>query len=309
MESIQDHLENLMNKSDIGEKYKKIMREQVFTDQDVRRFIAENKEQLDTRAIEKSSSKLYEFVSEKRKFNNGEPGLMPGYYPRLLVNNNRIELEYVPSKQEIKKQNEAAIQRRIQSFYMPKNISEASFDDLEMSKSRVEAVTKSLNFAEQYTMEPKQFHKGLYLHGAFGVGKTYLLGALAKELSENGFQTTLVHFPTLAVEMKNSIGNNTTQEKMDTFKNAEILMLDDIGADSMSSWIRDDVLGVILQHRMQEQLSTFFTSNLSMDQLEKEHLSTTQRGEYEPLKASRIMERIRYLSEEIEMTGKNRRNI
>ena len=35
-------------------------------------------------------------------------------------------------------------------------------------------------------------------------------------------------------------------------------MIDDIGAESMTSWIRDDVLSVILQYRMQEQLVTFF---------------------------------------------------
>ena len=40
-----------------------------------------------------------------------------------------------------------------------------------------------------------------------------------------------------------------------------------------------------------------------MQELEK-HLSVTQRGESEPLKAKRIMERIRYLTKEIQMTGK-----
>ena len=84
-------------------------------------------------------------------------------------------------------------------------------------------------------------------------------------------------------------------------------MIDDIGADSMSAWIRDEVLGVILQHRMQEQLPTFFSSNFNMDQLEQ-HLSVTQRGDEEPLKAKRIMERVRYLSREIWVIGENRRN-
>ncbi|HFK9986324.1 TPA: primosomal protein DnaI, partial [Enterococcus faecium] len=50
-----------------------------------------------------------------------------------------------------------------------------------------------------------------------------------------------------------------------------------------------------------------FSSNFTMDELEQ-HLSVTQRGDEEPLKAKRIMERIRYLTKEIEMTGRNRRN-
>src|SRR5699024_8736643 len=128
------------------------------------------------------------------------------------------------------------------------------------------------------------------------------------ELAENGFPSTIMHFPSFAVEMKQAIGTNSTGEKLEMIKRAPILMLDDIGADSMSSWIRDDVLGVLLQYRMQEQLPTFFSSNFTMDQLEQEHLRITQRGEDEPLKAKRLMERVRYLAEEVRMSGENRRH-
>ena len=107
--------------------------------------------------------------------------------------------------------------------------------------------------------------------------------------------------------MKQAIGKDQVGEKLEAIKKAPILMLDDIGADAMSSWIRDEIFGVILQYRMQEQLPTFFTSNFSMLELEQ-HLSVTQRGEEEPLKAKRIMERIRYLTKEIKMSGQNRRN-
>jgi primosomal protein DnaI len=59
---------------------------------------------------------------------------------------------------------------------------------------------------------------------------------------------------------------------------------------------------------MQEQLATFFSSNFSQQQLLQEYLTVNNRGEAEPLKAQRIMERIRYLSRETIMIGKNRRN-
>lgn len=82
-------------------------------------------------------------------------------------------------------------------------------------------------------------------------------------------------------------------------------MIDDIGADSVSSWIRDEVLGVILQFRMQEQLPTFFSSNFSMKDLEK-HLAITKSSE-EPIKAQRIMQRVQYLSRELIVSGDNQR--
>lgn len=68
----------------------------------------------------------------------------------------------------------------------------------------------------------------------------------------------------------------------------------------------DDILGVILEYRMQEELSTFLSSNFSMEQLEDKHLINTLRGYDEPLKTQRLMQRIRFLAREIETIGVNR---
>ena len=83
-------------------------------------------------------------------------------------------------------------------------------------------------------------------------------------------------------------------------------MLDDIGAETMTSWSRDEVLGPILQHRMADQLPTFFTSNFDYKQLEN-HLTFSQRGEREEVKAARIMERIKSLANPFLLKGDNRR--
>ena len=48
--------------------------------------------------------------------------------------------------------------------------------------------------------------------------------------------------------------------------------------NNSSSWIRDDVLQVILQHRMIEELPTFFTSNYSFADLEAK-LSNGRQGD------------------------------
>lgn len=107
--------------------------------------------------------------------------------------------------------------------------------------------------------------------------------------------------------MKRSISNNTSADKVDAIKRAPILMIDDIGADASSTWIRDDVLGVILEYRMQEELPTCFSSNFSMQELQDGYLTISQKGDEEPVKAQRIMQRVRYLASEIEMVGRNRR--
>ena len=56
---------------------------------------------------------------------------------------------------------------------------------------------------------------------------------------------------------------------------------------------------------MTENLPTFFTSNLNLNELE-EHLSITGKNE-DKVKARRIIERIKCLSQDIELIGKSRR--
>lgn len=307
MEDVGKEMSEILLSKQLNERYEKMI-QQILQNEEVQNFIHEHRDQLTDDDIIKSYAKLYEFVQEKKKFLENDPTMIaPGYEPRLSINFHYIDVTYVPTEMLIAKQKADEIRNRVQAFDMPKDIREARLNAFEATAERQEALMAAVQFVSEYSANPKEFHKGLYLQGSFGVGKTYLLGAIAHELAKNGFRTFLVHFPTLAVEMKQAIGKDTMTEKLNQIKTAPILMIDDIGADSMSSWIRDDVLGVVLQYRMQEQLPTFFSSNFNMKQLEDEHLRVTQRGEDEPLKAKRIMERIRFLSKEINMVGRNRR--
>ena len=81
--------------------------------------------------------------------------------------------------------------------------------------------------------------------------------------------------------------------------------MDDIGADSVTEWSRDEVLGTILQYRMEERLATFFTSNLTIEELEQ-HLDVANK-EVDHVKARRIIERVRQLCECKVMISENKR--
>lgn len=176
-----------------------------------------------------------------------------------MLNNHLIDVSYRPTKETINSRKQKQLQNRIKMLMMPKDVKHASLHDFDMDEnsSRLNVLEQALNFVKNYH-KTNQWIPGLYLYGSFGIGKTYLLGAIANKLAENGVDVTMLHFPSFAVEMKNSIGNNNVADKVDAIKKSSILMLDDIGADSMSSWVRDDILGVILEWRMQNHLPTFF---------------------------------------------------
>ena len=283
---------------------------QVYHDPEVHDFLTRHQKQLTHENIRRGRSKLYEFFHEKQLIKAGKATVAPGYSPQLQLVAGQIDVTYVPTQQLLERRQQEHLRQLVNTINMPKFIRRATLsdyylDDENGTAGRVQAYNAATDFIDNY--QPDHFHPGLYLTGSFGVGKTYLLAATANELAKHDVATTMIHFPSFAVEMKNSIRDNKAGEKIAAVKKAPVLMLDDIGADAMSTWVRDDVLGVILEYRMQEELPTFFSSNFSMAELEKQHLAVNSQGVVEPVKAARIMERIKFLSREIQMNGKNLR--
>src|SRR5699024_11011973 len=90
--------------------------------------------------------------------------------------------------------------------------------------------------------------------------------------------STLNYMPELVRDISEAIKDQSVEEKVDVFKHAVDLMLDDIGAENQSAWFRGDILGSILQYRMMDQLPLFFTSNYTMKQLEDRLAETTRGG-------------------------------
>ena len=83
-------------------------------------------------------------------------------------------------------------------------------------------------------------------------------------------------------------------------------LIDDIGAENNSAWARDEVLGGILQSRMDNDKIIFFTSNFTLEELES-HLGETSVSS-DKIKSRRIIERIKQLCVSIKLVGENKRN-
>ena len=280
---------------------------EIFEDEDVKAFLEQHKEELTPEAIRKGMSALLEFRMERDARKNNKEVKAPGLEPCLEVHNGFILVNYKRTEEAIREERERKRKRLIHSINMPKNIAEARFSDTALTPERQDVIGELLKFINSYKPNSTEYQKGLYLAGPFGVGKTYMMGALANELSENGVETTLVNVPTYSAEIKQAIATNTVEAKLVSIKNTPILVLDDIGAEMNSAWFRDEVLMVILQHRMLQELPTFFTSNFTIEQLEA-HFAHSNKGDQELLKAKRLIERIRFLAKEYFVDGQNHRN-
>jgi primosomal protein DnaI len=260
--------------------------------------------------ITRSIIKVQQFVKEQdhcegcqglQQCNN----LLKGHCAELFVYGKVLDLSYSPCSYYNQAEQIENRTRLIKSHQVPKDIMKGTFKDFDKTgDGRIDAFNAVLEFC--LGVQPGQNSIGLYLFGSLGVGKSYLLGAACNKLAERGIASYMVYAPDFFREMKGAIAEHKVDEKLQALKEVPVLIFDDIGAENISGWARDEVLGAILQYRVMEKLPTLYTSNYNYDQLE-DHLAYSQKGGIEQLKAKRIMERIRHYTDAYFISGSNRR--
>ena len=298
MESVGDVLERQPSRFHYQDLVQKIMK-----DPDVAAFIQQ--ESLTPEELNRSISKFNQYITERDKFLRGDTDyIAKGYKPILVMNHGYADVSYEETPELIAAEKEAAIKNRLKLINLPASLKKVSFADVDADdEKRFTVFQRLVEFSEAYP----HVRKGLYLYGDFGVGKSFMVAALAHDLSEKrGVSSTLLHYPSFVIDVKNAIGDGNVKTLVDEIKLSEVLILDDIGAEQSTAWVRDEILQVILQYRMQENLSTFFTSNFNFKELEQ-HFAKGKHGNDETWEARRVMERIRYLAEETRLEGVNRR--
>lgn len=115
-------------------------------------------------------------------------------YPIKSKDNNCLYFSYVACKYEkdnIKESSNAALYFEMPSFLKKAKMSDLFIDD----KARVKILKYANLFINKFNSEEKM--KGLYLHGSFGSGKSYIISALINELSLSGARGVVVYYPSL----------------------------------------------------------------------------------------------------------------
>lgn len=261
---------------------------------------------LDDNELMKYTSKLKQASVEldnSRKDKNCLLNEIPGFIFTPYLVDGVLNFTYKASKEKEKELNEIDYIKNGYRFEVAKNIRNARMSDIYTNdKNRITLIKWITKFIKEY--KKGVAFKGLYLSGNFGSGKSYIISAMINELVKDGYTAALVYYPEFLRILKSSFKTDF-DEQFDYARKVDILLLDDIGAENLTSWSRDEILGPILQYRMDNKLATFFTSNLSLEELEV-HLSEGKES-VDKLKAKRIIERINYLTEEIKLVSENYR--
>ncbi len=267
--------------------------------------------EIDTNTKMKYTTRLNEATKEIKNCQNcssllGCLNSIPGFCLTPKVLNKALTFSYQKCSKKEQADNMSKYQNNIYYYEIPSILKSASFKNIYKDDyKRLEIIKKIKSFYDDY--QNHKTVKGIYLNGNFGSGKSYLIGALFNELAKLDYQSAIIYFPEFLRSLKANFNNNLEyQERFEFIKKIPLLLIDDIGAEKLTDWARDEILGSILQYRMDFNLPTFFTSNLTLLELEN-HLQVTN-GTIDKVKARRIIERIKFLSEEVTLISINRRS-
>src|SRR5579875_1488674 len=199
MENINHTLKKLASSENFQKRYEK-MRKEILNHSDIRDFIRKHRDLITDEMLERSWGKLYEYINQSKECSRCESldqciNIMNGYHPELIITRNSIDIRYERCPRKVMADEKRKNEKMIKSLYVPKDILAASFEDFEHDETRIDAVQKAVSFLMNY--EQGKTVKGLYFYGKFGVGKSYLLGAIANRLAKKQISSMIVYVPEL----------------------------------------------------------------------------------------------------------------
>ena len=143
---------------------------------------------------------------------------------------------------------------------IPRRYDECTFDSYFPLNPAQEA---ALMFARRVADEYPNLEIGLLFIGTCGVGKTHLAVAILKALLEKNIPCLFYDFRDLLKEIQDSWNRDTQTSEMEILSNlyeAEVLVLDELGASKPTEWVKDTMTHII-NKRYNDKKVTIFTSN------------------------------------------------
>ncbi|MFB0638484.1 ATP-binding protein [Candidatus Phytoplasma solani] len=246
----------------------------------------------DEKITDESFSTYYFYYKNKDK--EDENG-----YRLKLQKTPHLQLIYQPTCKNKKIEFENKLKQMNTLFDGVPILGDISFDKLIIDNQQKNKVFQEM---KKIVKDFKNTNKGFYLYGSFNTSKTFFLKALAQELINKKINVLFLHMSSLTRKFKSFLYNNLLETRFEELRQIECLILDDLGAESITPWFRDEILLPLLHYRAEKKLPLFISSNYNFLQL-RTHLTTNNFDNN--LKANKIVAKIDLITQFYDFSQKS----
>ena len=188
---------------------------------------------------------------------------------------------------------QSKLQRLIEAARIPPRYQECLFENFDTLNPKLgKAKTMASRFVEEYPV----VDCGLLILGTCGVGKTHLAVSIIRALMlRYGTWCIFYDFRELLKQIQSSFNpvvGATEWQIIEPVLQCEVLLLDDLGAERPTDWVRD-TFAYIINHRYNQKRTTLITSNFKDGESKLRKLSDGSTVAGEESLAERIGERMR----------------
>lgn len=156
---------------------------------------------------------------------------------------------------------------RVDQARIPKRFENRTFQSFRTNDPMREALKQaSMSYSKSFS---EREDRGLILRGVTGAGKTHLAIAILRAVIDRGFSGLYYNVNDLLSELRSSYSANTDLTEgnlLEDVNKADLLVFDDLGAESPTDWVCDR-LYLIINRRYEVARPTIITTNCSDGEL------------------------------------------
>lgn len=247
---------------DEDEKLLQDMKEEVYKNQAAIKYLRQNK--VPDEIIEKEIVKIYDFVSDLN-FCKTCPGInncnkqTPRLCTKIVYKNGIISRKLVPCKKYLEYIN---FKGQIKTRDFPDEWLESELKRIDFSEGRTEAIKKYKAFFQNENNE------WLYLLGEAGTGRSFLAANIAIDVAKKGLgPVSFIDVASRFKELASIKDNDKFNALIDQYISVPVLVMDDLGNEYKSDFVRENILFPILNWRAKNHLYTIITSDFNINDI------------------------------------------
>lgn len=157
---------------------------------------------------------------------------------------------------------DTVVEQALKDANIPPRYARSELSNFELRDS---SHPEALKRAEKFVTAFPAVDRGLLFYGPHGVGKTHLAAGILKEaILEKGARGYFYETRDLLRLVRDTYNSSVDATEMDVLApvlGADLLVLDDLGAEKTSEWVQE-TLGLVVNTRYNARRPTIFTSNL-----------------------------------------------